>query len=316
VTIQHRAVGATTWTDLCTGATSPQQCNLVTTGYADGPRELRAVARDNSGATAQTAVFAPTIDNSPPAGTPSIPPSGSGQVTMTATADDSGSGIAWVAFEALYQGTWYEFCRDTSAPFTCSGDSAQVADGSYQIRIRIRNNAGVETVGDPFPITIDNTAPSGSDVQAGNVGGGTAGRLESGDWVRLTWTEPILPSSVLAGWDGTSTAVRVKVTDVPGGDQMDVYDPTGSSRLKLAATGADLKLGADFVAANVDFQSTMARSGNSITVTLGSQVGTGGLLTAVAGTMTWKSSTGATDAFAHPSNANLVTESGAADVDF
>ena len=50
----------------------------------------------------------------------------------------------------------------------------------------------METVGTAFPITIDNTAPSGADVQAGN--GGAAGIFDSGDWVRLTWTEPILPS--------------------------------------------------------------------------------------------------------------------------
>jgi len=57
--------------------------------------------------------------------------SGTGNVSMTADAQDDGSGIAYVAFEALYGGIWYEFCRDTSAPFTCSGDSAMVADGTY-----------------------------------------------------------------------------------------------------------------------------------------------------------------------------------------
>ena len=227
VAIQQRAVGAPTWTDVCTSATSPKQCPLVTTSYPDGPRELRAIAVDNSGVTAQSAIRSPNIDNSAPAATPSVPLTGSGTVTLGADVQDTGSGIAWVAWEANYQGQWYEFCKDFSAPYECSGNSAQVADGTYQIRIRVLNNAGVETVSSGSPITIDNTAPSGSDIQAGNAGGGTGGQFENGDWVRLTWTEPIKPASVLAGWDGTSTAVRVKVTDVPGGDQMDFYEPTG-----------------------------------------------------------------------------------------
>jgi hypothetical protein len=318
LTIQHRAPGTPTWTDLCTNATSPATCNLDTTLYPDGPHELRAVARDNSGAVAIAPVLSPNLDNSPPTATPSIPPSGSGTVTMTATATDTGSGIAYVAFEALYGGIWYEFCRDTTAPFTCSGDSATVPDGNYSIRVVVMDNAGVKTIGTPYPITIDNTPPAGSDVQAGN-GAGTAGRLGSGDWVRLTWSEPILPGSVLSGWSGSSQAVKVKLVDAGSGgsnDQMDFYDSTGNTRLNLTATAADLKLGGNFVSAPVTFDATMTQSGNSITVTLGSQSGSGGLVTASAGTMTWTPSPGATDAAGHPSGTALVTESGAADLDF
>jgi hypothetical protein len=155
--IQHRAVGAASWTDVCSETTSPRTCGLDTTVLADGPRELRAVVTDLAGHTAQSPMITRTVDNTPPTATPSVPPTGTGSVTMTADAQDDGSGIKYVAFEALYQGTWYEFCRDTSAPYTCSGDSAAVPDGTYSIRIVVENNAGKKTTTAPSTITIDNT---------------------------------------------------------------------------------------------------------------------------------------------------------------
>jgi chitinase len=315
VTIQHRAPGSSTWTDLCTSATSPATCSLDTTVYAEGPRELRAIATDTSGAVAITGVRTPNIDNSPPATTPSVPSSGTGTVTMSATATDSGSGIAYVAFEALYAGTWYEFCRDTSAPYTCSGDSAAVADGTYQIRVVAANNAGVKTISTPSTITIDNP-PAPVDVQAGNVTAGTPGLLEAGDWVRLTWSEQIAPGSVLSGWNGSSQAIQVRFADNASNDQMDFYDAAGTTRLNLTGTPADLKLAGNFVSGAVTFNATMTQSASSITVTLGSVVGTPTLPTAVAGTMTWAPSPAATDLAGKASRTTTVTETGAVDVDF
>jgi hypothetical protein len=313
LTIQQRAAGATSWTTVCSGAATPQNCSLDTTVLPDGPRELRAVAVDTGGHTAQTAVISRTIDNSPPTTTPSIPTSGSGIVTMSATATDTGSGIAYVAFEALYLGTWYEFCRDTTAPYTCSGDSAAVADGTYSIRVVVQNNAGVKTYSTPSSITIDN-APRGSDVQAGN-GGLTAGLLEPGDWVRLTWSEQIAPGSVLSGWNGAAQAIQVRIADAGTNDQMDFLDATGATRLNLVSTAADLKLGGNYVTSTTTFNATMSQSGSSITVTLGSLI-LGAPVTAAASTMTWLPSTGATDTTSHATISALVTESGTADVDF
>lgn len=313
LTIQQRAPGAGSWTNVCSGASTPQNCSLDTTQLPDGSRELRAVATDLAGHTAQTVAITRTIDNSPPTTTPSIPSSGTGTVSMTATAQDTGSGIAYVAFEALYMGTWYEFCRDTTAPYTCSGDSAAVADGTYSIRVVVENNAGVKTYSTPTSIVIDN-APYGTDVQAGN-GGATAGLLQSGDWVRFTWSEQIAPGSVLSGWNGASQAIRVRITDVGTNDQMDFLDGTGATRLNLVSTAADLKLGGNYVTSTTTFNATMSQSGSSITVTLGSLV-SGSVTTAAASTMTWLPSAGATDTTGHPSSTAQVTESGTADVDF
>jgi chitinase len=279
--IQHRAVGATSWTDVCSGTTSPRTCGLDTTGLANGPRELRAVVTDLDGHTAQSPMITRTVDNTPPSVTPSVPSTGTGTVTMSADAQDDGSGIAYVAFEAYYLGQWYEFCRDTSAPYTCSGDSAAVPDGTYSIRIIVENNAGVRTTSSSSSITIDNP-PRGTDVQAGN-GGATVGRLETGE----------------AG----------------ANDQMDFLNAAGTTRLNLVSTAADLKLGGNYVTSTTEFNATMTQSGSSITITLGSAISSSVSTVFSATTMTWVPSAGAMDLTNHASSTTLVTESGT-DVDF
>jgi chitinase len=314
LTIQHRAVGAPSWTDVCAGTTNPRTCGLDTTQLANGGRELRAVVTDLAGHTAQSPMITRTIDNTPPTATPSIPANGTGTVNMSADAQDDGSGIAYVAFEAFYMGQWYEFCRDTTAPYTCSGDSAAVPDGTYSIRIVVENNAGVKTTSSSSSITIDNP-PYGTDVQTGNAL--TSGLMESGDWIRLTWSEPIAPASVLTGWTGSSQAVRVRITDAGTNDQLDFFNAAGTTRLNLVSTTADLKLGGNYVTTTTEFNATMTQSGSSITVTLSGSPISGTLSTVgAATTMTWLPSAGAKDATNHASRTTQVTESGAADVDF
>ncbi len=313
LTIQHRAPGAGGWTTVCTDVVSPKTCGLNTTALPEGPRELRAFARDGAGHQVQSTLISRTVDNTAPAATPSIPPSGTGTVTMTATATDSGSGIAYVAFEALYGGVWYEFCRDTSAPYTCSGDSAQVPDGTYSIRVVTADNAGVKTTSSPSSITIDNP-PRGSAIETGNAV--TPGLLDAGDWVRLTWTEQIAPGTVMAGWSGSSQAIVVRIRDNVSDDQMDFYATSGGARLNLVLGAADLNLDGNFVTGgDAEFDATMSQSGPSITITLGTKL-SGTLATATAGTLTWRPSNGARDLGNNASSTSTVTESGALDVNF
>lgn len=315
ITIQHRALGAPTWTDLCAGTTSPRSCNLVTTSLPDGDRELRAIATDHVGRAGQTATTTVRIDNTPPTATGSGPAAGRGNVALTATASDSGSGVAYVTFEGRYLGTWYEFCpRDTTAPYSCSGDSTPIADGTYTLRAVVVDKAGVKSYSAEFSVTIDNTAPAAADIQATN-GGATPGLLEAGDAITLTWSEPIAPATVLAGWSGSAQPVRVRVANAAAGDELEFSDSTGTTRLGLVATAADLQLGGDFVTTDAEFDATMALSGEAITVTLGAQR-SGTLATAVAGTMTWRPSAAATDLFGNPSSTVLRTETGALDEDF
>src|SRR5207302_10011556 len=65
-------------------------------------------------------------------------------------------------------------------------------------------------------VTVDDTAPTGSDVQTTNKTGGTNGKPEQGDTITFTYSETIETCSILSGWDGTSTSVTVRFTDNGG----------------------------------------------------------------------------------------------------
>jgi chitinase len=302
--IQHRAAGATTWIDLCTGTANPRTCNLDTTALAEGDHELRAVVRDGAGHIAQTTPISREVDNTPPQTTPNVPPQGSGQVTITAEASDSGSGIQSVAFQVFYMGQWYTMCTDTEAPYTCTADSASVPDGPYQVRTITTDNAGVTTTGATQQIVIDNQTPAGSAVTTAN-GGATQGRLESGDWIRFTWTEQMAPASILSGWTGTSQAITVRVRNNGSNDEMHFY--SGGTQLNLVLSATDLKLGGNFVSNDAEFQANMTQSGAAITVTLGTR-NFGTLQTALPANISWRPSAAAQDLAGRASTTTAINE--------
>ena len=308
--IQHRAAGATTWIDLCTGTGNPRTCNLDTTALPEGDRELRAVVRDGAGHIAQTTPIQREIDNTPPVTTPNVPPQATGPVTVSAEATDTGSGIQSVTFQAFYMGAWTTICVDTTAPYSCTTDSTSVPDGAYQVRVITTDNAGVSTTGPTYQLIVDNLNPAGTDVTAGN-GGATPGRLQQNDWIRFTWNEPIAPASILSGWAGTSQAITVRIRNNASNDEMHFY--SGATQLNLVMSATDLKLGGNFVSNDVVFNGTMTQSGNSITVTLGTYV-SGTVQTAATSTMTWRPSSLAKDLAGKASATTAVTET--ADQDF
>ncbi len=140
--------------------------------------------------------------------------------------------------------------------------------------------------------------PAAADVQTQN-NGNKAGKAQSGDTITFTFAGAVVPSLVLAGWDGSATLVTVHFENNAKNDVLTVRDSLGST---LAALGS-VSLGGDY-SFTVDFNfSVMTASGNTVTVSLG-------LLSGKvkerpnATTMVW---TGPT---------NTVTESGPADKEF
>jgi chitinase len=298
--IQHRAVGSGTWIDLCSGTTNPRTCNLDTTALPEGDRELRAVVRDGAGHIAQTTPIQREIDNTPPVTTPSVPPQATGPVTVSAEATDTGSGIASVTFQAYYLGAWTNICVDTTAPYSCTTDSTSVPDGAYPVRVITTDNAGVSVTGSTYTIIVDNQNPAGSAIAASN-GTGTAGRIDNGDTIQFTWTEPMAPASIVSGWTGTSRAITVNVKNSGNNDEMYF---TG---LNLVLSATDLKLGGNFVGGDAQFAATMVQSGSSITITLGNRTG-GSVATVNSSTMTWRPSANAKDLADKSSATTMVTE--------
>lgn len=173
-----------------------------------------------------------------------------------------------------------------------------------------------------FSVVADNTAPTGSDVQATNKAGGTVGTAEAGDHVTFTFSETVDPYSILAGWNGTAANVVVRLVDNALADRLLVYDATNTTLLALtSASGVDLG-GTSYVSANITFgatgtPSTIVQSGATITVTLGTLCGgcTAGAQL-ISGTASWPTSTSATDRAGNPVTSASISETGSLDREF
>jgi hypothetical protein len=191
-----------------------------------------------------------------------------------------------------------------------------LAGGAYTYSLTCTDNASNTGTQSGFPVTVDNTPPSGSDVQTAN-GGSTVGLPEQGDTVTFTYSEPIDPDSILSGWTGASTSVVVRINNVGGGDTLQVWNAANSAQLPLG----QINLGrTDYVNANRTYgasgtASAMVQSGATITITLGTASGAG-TTAAGTGTMTWTPSTSAYDRAGNACSAANASESGAADKEF
>lgn len=205
-----------------------------------------------------------------------------------------------------------------------------LAEGSREVTVTATDNALNPAVLSGSA-NVDNTAPAGADVQTTNAG--TNGLLEQGDTLILSFSEPVEPQSILAGWSGAATNVVVRVNDngllgLPlGNDAVQIYNTGNVTLLPLGPV--DLGRG-DYVAGalggNIRFgasgtPSTMSLSGNAITVTLGTYA-TPGLFEAfrttasATGTMSWTPVATPYDRAGNNAATTAAAESGGADKEF
>jgi hypothetical protein len=317
--VQYSPTGAGTWTDLCTDATTPfGSCTGNVDAIADGTYDFRAVVTDLAGNTlGSTVQTGRRIDTDGPVTSVGSPTNGSrvsGLVTMTANATDP-AGVSTVDFQVFYLGNWFTFCTDNTPQYTCQGDSTQVADGTYQTRVIATDSLGHQTTSATITLIIDNTHPTATSVNAAN--GGTAGRIDSGDTLTFTWSEPMAPTSILAGWSGGAQPIRIRVNDAAGADTLDLYDAAGTTKLNVTSAAQALRLNANWVAGTVWLDGSMTMTGSGIVVTVGSLV-SGTINTGVTTTanLQWTSTAATTDVAGNSTTVTTVNETGTTDRDF
>jgi hypothetical protein len=187
------------------------------------------------------------------------------------------------------------------------------------------SNADVET----GTVMVDGTAPLAIDVQTTNVG--TASLAEQADTVRMTFSEPVEPQSIQAGWNGAATNVVVRLVDAAllglGADALQVYNAANTAVLPLG----EIQLGrSDYIgvglSGNVRFgvsgtPSTMAFAGATLVVTLGTYNSTflvDPIRTTAGGngTLVWTPAATPYDRSQNQLSTTPATESGGADRDF
>jgi chitinase len=318
-TVQVSPTGAGTWTDACSDTVTPWgSCAWNTTTVVDGLYDLRAVVADVAGNTRTSATIASRrVDNDGP--TVSLTDPGAnlrGTVALSATATDP-VGMTSVVFERkpASGSTWTTMCTDNASPFTCSWNTTTLADGVYDLRVTATDTLGHASTATVSGRRVDNTAPAPLDIQTTNAGG-TAGRIEANDTLRFTWTEPVSPASLLAGWTGASQAIRVQITDAFTQDTLQVLNSTGTATLPFGGVAADIKLRANFVSATAVFNATMVQSGSEITITLGTRRSGTVRTNTTAIAMTWRGSATATDLAGNASTTVTISETGTVDLDF
>lgn len=193
--------------------------------------------------------------------------------------------------------------------------ASTLAAGSAGYTLTVTDaNANARTQ-EGFSVEVDNTAPTGADVQTAN-GGAIAGRADVGDKITFTFSKEIDPNSVLAAWSGASTPVVVRLNQATK-DTVTVYNSTNATLLPL---GTITLPAGDYTTANITFgasgtASTMTMEGTKIVLTLGTQ-SAAATTAAATGTMSWTPSATATDASGNPTATTAVAESGAADKEF
>jgi hypothetical protein len=175
-------------------------------------------------------------------------------------------------------------------------------DGTYTAQATQDDAAGNTGRSAAHTFTVDTVAPRGIAVGATN-GSGTVGHLDAGDTITFTYSEPIDPASIMAGFTGAAKAVQVRFINSASRDQIAILDGSGAPTINLESgtlvTGG-LTTQANYVGGTVTFAGTLTRSadGQSFSIVLGAPTAGAANIrnTAVgAANMTWAVKPGAAD---------------------
>jgi hypothetical protein len=315
VKIQRSAAGAGIWTDVCTDTTSPYGCTFDSTGVSDGLYDFRAITTDNAGnQTTSTTVANRRVDNTAP--TAGLTDPGSplrATVTVNATGTDGGSGVLNVQIQRAPTGTstWTTICTDTTSPYSCSWNTTGVGDGGYDLRAVTTDNAGNITNSSTVSNrVVDNTVPTATDIQTG-VTGTTAGLPQQGDTLVFTFSEQIAPGTIVGGWNGTGTQTVTVTMDTD--NHLSITGATLINGFVTLGGAGYVQSGKTVVFSN----STIAQTGATVTLTLGTPDKPQFLNTGSAGNSSWPVAAGLTDLVGNTLVTPVTkTETGGSDAEF
>lgn len=168
VVIEYAAAGSSTWIALCTDTISPYACAWDTTRVPDGDYQLRAIATDNVGTTATSAVVSTRVANPASVELATVPDVVRGTVPLSATVTGAGTRSTSSAFQYRLVDTagWTTMSgcgAVTGTSPTCSWVTTTVATDLYDVRVVTTLGAGggalvVEDV--QADVTVDNLAPT------------------------------------------------------------------------------------------------------------------------------------------------------------
>jgi hypothetical protein len=192
----------------------------------------------------------------------------------------------------------------TRSGATWSTSLTGLGQATYTVQATQSDNAGNTTTTPEATFTVDTIAPTRVSMSAAN-GTGTVGHIDAGDTITFTYSEPMLASSILSGWSGSSAAsVKVRFFSGSSTDSFTVLDANSGANVKLeagtTATGGVSLGNNNYVSGTVNFSATLTQSadGKSFTVTLTGSADQPSRIVSgsqSAKNMTWTPKTGPTD---------------------
>lgn len=178
VRIQAAPSGTQDWRDLCTASAAPYACRWDSTTIASGTWDLRALATDAAGYRRASAIVASrVVDNAGPSVTLDDPGVLSGTPTITASATDTGTGVATLAIEYSRPGdsSWTQLCTGSGTPRSCTLDTTGMSDGALQLRAVATDTVGNGRASTTVTRLIDNSVPAVAASDPGALVHGNAG---------------------------------------------------------------------------------------------------------------------------------------------
>ena len=289
-------------------ATASNTGNTVTAA-ADwvGPTVTATVLQKSTGGTVDTIkqgatfyVYANATDSGNPA---------SGVASVTASVTN----IATVATAAMTSGSWSVGGTTYGWRSAALTAKATLATGSYSwsaTATDANSNTGSATTD---TIAVDNAAFDGDNITFTDTG--TVNKLTTGDILHFVYTKAVDPESVVSGWDGSSTSVKVAVYDAAVYATASDLVAIGNTALTAQIPLGTWYLGGDFISASQTtiFNATMVANGSDVAVTLGTVASNSGALKTVSAPTlgTWTVMATVTDGAGNAASNNTYTQFGA-----
>jgi hypothetical protein len=325
VMVQYAPTGTTGWLTACTITMSPYSCRFDTTRVTDRGYDFRATITDQAGNSLTTPIVtAVTVSNTVPTVSIETPLAGayvSGTVPVNANASST-AGVTNVSIQARTgNAAFVEVCAVTTSPYTCNWNTG-TGTGAYDLRAVMTDRLNVVTTSAIVSVNVDNSPLRAYDVQATNSATGTAGRLNAGDRIVLTYSNQVNLTTILAGWTGAATTVSARVVDgsLVGGANIDdtfSVDGVNLGTVNLQGNFVRKKVTATIASSTMTASTTTVNGATATVVTITLGTPSGSLATSnTLGTMRWVPSATAKSPLGVAVSTTPASESGAADRDF
>ncbi|UXM91522.1 Ig-like domain-containing protein [Paenarthrobacter sp. JL.01a] len=198
-----------------------------------------------------------------------VPVSGTAEANSSVTLTVSGTGGQPISQTLAVNGSgnW------TASPV----DVRTFADGTINYSAKATDAAGNVSIAGTATSSKDATAPTVTNVQLGNGTGGTVGKIDTGDTVTITFSEPLTASTICSTWTSNTGQTlsgdsQVKV-NISTGSVMTLSTPgCASSSVGSVTLGASYNNGSTVLTYSGDSKLVWNPTSKTLTVTLGSTV--------------------------------------------